>query len=144
MQIIKRTQVSLYLQNTYEKLYWGYIMAIIIRTVDPELLLSTVRDSIVRTDIKGWLKHEKRDLFTYALEPYARKAWFHSRILPGELRFDIIFPTRCIRRKEYYAICHGKMLGMLLGHFLEEITHIEVTVENVEHDAGGKIDGSRP
>ncbi|WP_276360212.1 hypothetical protein [Daejeonella sp. H1SJ63] len=52
----------------------------------------------MRAEIKGWLKHEKRDLFTYALEPYAGKAWFHTRVLPGELRFDIIFPARTIRR----------------------------------------------
>lgn len=110
-------------------------MAIIIKTSDPRLLLNTVRDSIVRTEIKGWLKHEKRDLFTYAVEPYSGKAWFHSRILPGELRFDIIFPARCIQRKEYYAIAHEKMLGMLLSHFMENIVHIEVTIENVERDA---------
>ena len=85
----------------------------------------------MRAEIKGWLKHEKRDLFTYALEPYTGKAWFHTRVLPGELRFDIIFPARTIRRKEYYAIYHEKMLGMLLGHFQENIVHIEVTVENV-------------
>lgn len=107
-------------------------MAIIIRTLDPRQLLNIVRDSIVRAEIKGWLKHEKRDLFTYAVEPHVGKAWFHSRILPGELRFEIIFPARCVRRKEYYAIGHEKMLGMLLGNFVEKIVHIEVTVENVE------------
>jgi len=105
-------------------------MAIIIRTADPELLLSNIRDGIVHMKIKGWLKHEKKDLFTYASEPYSGKAWFHSRVLPGELRFDIIFPARSIQRKEYYAIGHEKMIGMLLTYFMGNVMHIEVTVEN--------------
>ncbi len=113
-------------------------MAIIIRTAFPDLLLSKVRNAIVYAEIKDWLKHEKKDLFTYALGPHASKAWFLSRIYPGELRFGIIFPARCVRKKEYYAIYHGKMVGMLLSYFQEDMEHIGVTAGKTEPDVGRK------
>lgn len=103
-------------------------MAIIIGTAQPDLLLKKVKQAIITSEIKNWLKHEKKDLFSYSTGPYALKAWFIGRVHPGELHFDIIFPMKCSKKKEYYAIYHGRMIGMILAHFDEDIDHIGANV----------------
>lgn len=107
-------------------------MAIIIGTAQPELLLQKVKKAITTSEIKNWLKHEKKDLFSYSTGPYALKAWFIGRSQPGELHFDIIFPMKCSKKKEYYAIYHGRMIGMLLAHFDEDMEHIGASVVKEE------------
>lgn len=101
-------------------------MSIYVRTVNPHELVSSIREKINADVINSWDIDSDGD-FTHKSEQWKYKAWFHPYIEVGRVVFAIWGRKRYNMSVEEYAAYHGKFVRMLLRHFDNQMTSIEVT-----------------
>lgn len=91
-------------------------MAIIIKTINPSDLLSSIRHEIENKKIVTWSFDNDGD-FTHTPEQWIYKAWLRPKIYQGELRFGLV-PRKDIKISTVvYSVYHGRFIEMLLDHF---------------------------
>lgn len=101
-------------------------MAIIIKTANPEGLLTAIKKSIDTKAIETWSYDSDGD-FTHTPEQWKLKAWLRPMPAAGELRFGIL-GRRDVRLSTYnYGIYHGRFIEMLLNHFDNQFTEAYAT-----------------
>jgi protocatechuate 3,4-dioxygenase beta subunit len=99
-------------------------MAIIVRTDNPENLLTAIKKAIKDEKIKTWSCDTDGD-FTHETpdQQWAGKAWFRSNSdEKGELRFGLLGQQNAKKEaikmsRAVYSVYHGRFIEMLLTHF---------------------------
>ena len=108
------------------------IMAIIVKTEKPEYIVERIREKIDDGEIITWTYDEDGD-FTHTGQ-WHNKAWFSMIYDDDSLTFYIVGRKDIQMELREYSIFHGFFVELLLNHFSQEISNIEVKVP-LEHPA---------
>lgn len=102
-------------------------MALIVKTSNPNSLLSKIKKAIDSDEIRTWSYDSDGD-FTHTPDQWKNKAWLTvKRNGNGELSFGILGQGSVNTSKLVYAVYHGRFAEMLLNHFDLDFSDIKVT-----------------
>lgn len=101
-------------------------MALIVKTSNPNGLLSDIKKAIDSKSIQTWSYDSDGD-FTHSPEQWQYKAWMSPKIVNGELHFGFIGHKEVNTTKLLYAVYHGRFAEMLLNQFDDKFTFVQVT-----------------
>jgi hypothetical protein len=104
---------------------------IAVSTSDPAGLLRRIKSRIDDKDIVTWAYDADGD-FTHSADQWNLKAWLRPTIGTNRLSFGILRPGNTELTKLIYGIYHGRFGEMLLVHFDEQISSIELSA-NLRH-----------
>jgi hypothetical protein len=99
---------------------------VIVKTDNPQGLLTDIRKAIDDDSIRTWLYSYGG--FTHTSRQLGGKAWMVPNVdIYGELRFDFIENENdpSIDYRFVYASYHGKLVTMLIDHFVSEADIIQ-------------------
>ncbi len=111
-------------------------MAIKVFTERPQTLLRKIREGIEDESIVTWSVDEDGD-FTHDKPQWRNKAWMRKKhIEPNKfIIFGIIGQKNRPIKKSEYAVFHGRFAEMLLSHFDEMISNIEISSLITKYDS---------
>ncbi len=101
-------------------------MAIRVTTLQPSLLVASIRKAIDARKIETWTYDSDGD-FTHTPAQWANKAWLRPTLQSGALVLNILNPTGINLSKEIYGVYHGRFIEMLLVHFDREFGDAHAT-----------------
>lgn len=103
-------------------------------------LYTNIKQKIEENEIDTWTIDDDGD-FTHSTEQWNCKAWMYQYepksgddIQPNQLVFGIIGNKQIKMTKYLYALYHGRFSEMLLAHFDDEITEIQITSQKTKYD----------
>jgi len=94
---------------------------IVIPSLNPELLLSSIKSKINSGVIKSWVCDKDGD-FTISYDTWKNKAWLTPECAEGELKLYILPPKETHISTLIYAVYHARFLEMIVHRFDEEIS----------------------
>lgn len=100
-------------------------MAIIIKVAKPELIVSHIKEMIDSGAIDTWTYDVDGD-FTHVGQ-WRNKAWFSTHTKGEYLTFFIIGRKNVQMELMEYSVFHGRFVELLLNHFSNIISSIEIT-----------------
>ena len=101
-------------------------MSIYVKAVSPHYLLSAIQKKVSENAVNNWEVDSDGD-FTHKSELWRYKAWFHPIVKGDMVVFAILGRKSNNLSVEEYATYHGMFISMLLRHFDQMMTNIEVT-----------------
>lgn len=101
-------------------------MALIVKTSNPQGLLTEIKKAIDSNSIQTWSYDSDGD-FTHIPEQWKFKGWMSPKILIGELHFGFLGNQEVVTTKLIYAIYHGRFAEMLLNHFDDKFSSVQAT-----------------
>lgn len=101
-------------------------MALIVKTANPQGLLSDIKKAIDTKSIQTWQYDSDGD-FTHTPEQWKYKAWMRPTIYLGEVHFGFIGHKTVNTTKLIYALYHGRFAEMLLNHFDDKFSNVQAT-----------------
>lgn len=101
-------------------------MAVIVKTNNPQGLLSEIKKAIDSKSIQTWSYDSDGD-FTHSPEQWQYKGWMRPKIYPNELHFGFLGHKDVNTTKLIYAVYHGRFAEMLLNHFDDKFSNVQAT-----------------
>jgi hypothetical protein len=101
-------------------------MALIVKTSDPQGLLSNIKKEIDTNSIVTWSYDSDGD-FTHTPEQWQYKGWMRAKIYQGEIHFGFLGNKVANTTKLIYAVYHGRFAEMLLNHFDDKFSNVQAT-----------------
>lgn len=104
---------------------------ITIKTADSNQLVAAITTEIKEGKIETWncQFYNSFDYFTHTSVQWLRKAWLKPCIKPNEVSFTIVYPNGKTANRVIEGIYYGRFIGMLLTHFPNRFSSIEVQSE---------------
>ncbi len=111
-------------------------MSIKVFTKSPRTLLRKILEGIENESITTWMVDEEGD-FTHDRPQWRNKAWMRKKhIEPKEfIIFGIVGQNNRPIKKSEYAVFHGRFAEMLLSHFDDMISNIEISSLITKYDS---------
>lgn len=107
---------------------------IIVITKRPYTLLKNINNLIDNYAIRTW-EYDSDSDYTHCSPQLRFHAWFRALVTKGEkIEFIIVGNTRRPATIDEYAIYHGKFTEMLITHFSNIISKIEITPQPTRND----------
>lgn len=101
-------------------------MAIYIKTMNSDLLLSKLKKLIENNKITTWKCDNDND-FKLIEEQWENKAWLRPNIIKDSIIFGILKNKSVPFTKKIYSAYHSHFIEMLINHASEYIEDINVT-----------------
>lgn len=101
-------------------------MSIYVTTVNPRKLVDNINEKIKNSSINTWSVDKDGD-YTHTAQQWQYHAWIHPIVEPGRVVFAIWGRLNEDLSVVDYAIYHGRFIEMLLSHFDQQCSDIEVT-----------------
>jgi len=119
-------------------------MAVIIKTENPQGLLSAIKSAIDDDTIRTW-SHDAEGDFTHTANQWEKRAWLRPSIREDRLVFNIVPPYNRSVSRTIYGIYHGRFIEMLLNHFDRRFTSVYATAMPTSADriTGQTVESSR-
>lgn len=110
-------------------------MAIFVKTLNPNMLVNSIKEKIKDQSIKTWSVDEDGDM-THTAEQWKNCAWIRAKIESEKNMVVFFIICRSDRNLSVvdYAVYHGRFVEMLLTHFDKVCQNIEVTALASKYD----------
>lgn len=102
-------------------------MAIIIKTISNKSIVNEIKNKIDQGSIGTWLYDSDGD-FTHVSEQWGARAWFRAHVDESNICFTIIGRKQAKLTVEEYSVYHGRFSSMLMTHFHDDISKLEMTM----------------
>lgn len=102
-------------------------MAIIITTNSNKNIVKDIKTKIDQGEIDTWQYDSDGD-FTHASEQWGARAWFRVHLNDSNISFTIIGRKQAKLTIEEYSVYHGRFSSMLMAHFHNDISKLEMTM----------------
>jgi hypothetical protein len=99
-------------------------MGVIIATADPEALLKSILARFDREPIPGWAKDGK--CLSLTAPEWSSKAYLRPIVQPGQLAIGVVPTEDHDMSNDIYAVYLGRFIEMLLAHFSDLISSVQV------------------
>lgn len=109
------------------------LMAIYIKTENPQRLVDRIKECIDNHSIETWIYDSDGD-FTHSVEQWKFRAWIRPYVESGRIVFGIICRNDKNLSVTEYAVYHGRFVEMLLRHFDKTCLAVEVTPLATNYD----------
>lgn len=101
-------------------------MSIYVRSSNPQKLVNDINEKIENSSINTWSVDKDGD-YTHTAQQWQFHAWIHPIIEPERVVFAIWGRVKENLSVVDYAVYHGRFVEMLLSHFDQQCTKIEVS-----------------
>lgn len=109
-------------------------MAILIKTKFPRTIIRLIKKKIDNDEIRTW-KYDREGDFTHCNIQWVNHAWFTPIYEENMLVMGIIGRKDRDMTQAEYAIYHGRFVELLLSHFDNRISSIEITPFPSKYDS---------
>jgi hypothetical protein len=100
-------------------------MALTITTADAEALRKDILERLDRLAVEGW--ESDGESFTLTDPEWGGKAWVRAFSEPGRLVLGLVPAEGGVMAGGLYAAYHGRLVELLLQHFRELVSSVQVT-----------------
>ena len=108
-------------------------MSIYVKTIDPNKLIEDINEKINNSSINTWSVDKDGD-YTHTAQQWQFHAWMHPIVEPGRVVFAIWGRVSEDLSIVDYAIYHGRFAEMLLTHFDQQCSSIEISSLASQYD----------
>ncbi|MDE6192726.1 MAG: hypothetical protein K2M83_01910 [Muribaculaceae bacterium] len=109
-------------------------MSLTVLTSTPQALLEKINKFVREGKSQTWEIDADGD-FTYKPEQWKNEAWFTVSLIKEDfIVFGMWPPVGKTISSEVYAVFHGRFLEMLLTHFDEDFTEIQISALATKYD----------